>query len=88
MKLLTKEQPESYENVIICHICQKSEKRYVINWKHCKVRHHCHYTEQYRGSAHSIHNSKYSVPKKIISAFPNGSSYDYHFIIKKVSWRI
>ena len=32
---------------------------------------------------HSIHNLKYSAPKKISIAFHNGSNYDYHFIIKE-----
>ena len=31
---------------------------------------------------HSICNLKYSLPKKILIAFHNGSNYDYHFIIK------
>ena len=51
--------------------------------KYHKVRDHCHYTEEYRGLAHSICNLKYSVPKKVHAAFPNGCNYDYHFIIKE-----
>ena len=34
---------------------------------------------------HSICNLKYSVPKKILIAFHNGSNYDYHFIIKALA---
>ena len=30
---------------------------------YCKVRDHCHYTEEYRGAAHSLCKLKYSVPK-------------------------
>ena len=52
--------------------------------KYCKVRDHCHYTGEYTGAACSIHNLKYSVPKKIHIAFHNGSTYDYHFIIKEL----
>ena len=37
---------------------------------------------------HSICNLKYSVPKKILLAFPNGSSYDYHFIVKELTEEI
>ena len=37
--------------------------------KNHKVRDHCHYTEEYRGTAHSLCNLKYSVPKKV---FHNG----------------
>ena len=32
--------------------------------EYSKVRFHCHYTGEYIGAAHSIYNSKYSVPKK------------------------
>ena len=46
-----------------------------------QVRDHCHYTGEYRGTAHSICYLKYSVPKKILIAFHNGFKYDYHFII-------
>ena len=46
---------------------------------------HCHFTGEYRGAAHSICNSKYSVPKKIHIVFHNGSNYDYHFIIKELA---
>ena len=34
---------------------------------------------------HSICNLNYSVPKKILIAFHNGSNYDYHFIIKALA---
>ena len=47
-----------------------------------KVRGHCHYTEKFRGAAHSICNLKYKAPKEIPVIFHNGSTYDYHFIIK------
>ena len=43
---------------------------------------HFHYTEECRGAAHSICNSKQSVSKKIPVVFHNGSNYDYHFIKK------
>ena len=49
-----------------------------------KVRYHSHYTGEYKSDAHSICNIKYSVPKKIPAVFPNGSNYDYHFIIKEL----
>ena len=65
MKLLTKQQQESYENAEICYICkEKFEKKYFKDKKYCKIRHRCHYTVEYRGAAHSICNLNYSVPKK------------------------
>ena len=60
MKLLTKEQQESYQNAKICYICKKKiENNYLKDKKFCKVRDHCHYTGEYRGAAHSICNLKY-----------------------------
>ena len=80
MKLLTKEQQESNENVQICYICkEKFENKYL---KDSKVRDHCHYKGEYRGVWHSICNLKYSMLIKIPIIFHNGSSYEYHFIIK------
>ena len=59
MKLLIKEQQESYENVKICYICkEKVESKLLKNKKYHMVRDHCHYTKEYRGAAHSIHNFK------------------------------
>ena len=75
MKLLTKEQQESFENAKICYICQeKTKNKYLRENKYCKVRDNFHYTEEFRGVVHTICNLK----------FHNGSNYDYHFIIKKL----
>ena len=86
IKLLTKEQQESYENAKIIYICkEKWENKYMNDKKNHKVRDHCHYTEEYRGAAHSICNLKHSVPKKIPVVFHNGSNYDYYFIMKELA---
>ena len=50
-----------------------------------KVRDHCHYTGKYRGAAHSICNLRYKIPKEIPVVFHNGSTHDYHFIIKQLA---
>ena len=42
---------------------------------HC----HCHY------AAHDICNFRYKIIKEIPAVFHNGSTYDYHFIIKKLA---
>ena len=68
-------------------------KKYVIyvkkefdnNKKQQKVRDHCHYTGMYRGAAHNICNLRYKIPKEIPVVFHNGSTYDYHFIIKELA---
>ena len=39
---------------------------------------------KYRGAAHNICNLRYNVPKEIPVVFHNGSTYDYHFIIKEL----
>ena len=52
------------------------KKKYMKDKKYCKVRDHCHYSGHYRDSVHIICNLKYSVPKKILIAFHNGSNYD------------
>ena len=62
MKLLTKEQQESYENAEICYICKKEfENKYLKDKKNCIVKNHCHYTGEYGNVAHSTYNLKYSV---------------------------
>ena len=50
-----------------------------------KVRDHCHYTGKFRGAAHGICNLRYRVPKEIPVAINNGSTYDYHFLIKQLA---
>ena len=74
--ILTNEEKESYENQKFCYIC---EKEFELKKK---VRDHCHYTGKFRGAAHSICNLRYKIPKEIPVVFHNGSTYDYHFIIK------
>ena len=49
-----------------------------------KVKDHCHYTTKVSGAAHSNCNLQYKVPKKIPVVFHNGSTFDYHFIIKQL----
>ena len=39
---------------------------------------------RYRGAAHDICNLRYKIPKEIFVMFHNGSTYDYHFIIKEL----
>ena len=66
----------------ICYICKKKINK--NDKKQQKVRDHCHYTGKYRGAAHNICNLRYKVPKEIPVVFHNGSTYDYHFIIKEL----
>ena len=50
-----------------------------------KVRDHCHYTGEFRDPAHSICNLNYKIPQEIPVKIHNGSTYDYHFIIKELA---
>ena len=79
---LTTEEKVHYNKQKVCYICRK-----VFNndKKQQKVRDQCHYTGKYRGAAHNICNLRYKVPKEIPVVFHNGSTYDYHFIIKELA---
>ena len=88
---LTHEENDSYKNQRVCHICKKefifdidscNENRYM---KYRRVKDHCHYTGKYRGAAHDICNLRYKTPKEVPIVFHNGSTYGYHFIIKKLA---
>ena len=46
---------------------------------------HCHYIGKYRGAAHDICNLRYKIAKEILVVFHNGSTHDYHFIIKELA---
>ena len=67
VKLLTKQQQESYWNTKVCYICKKKlENKYVKDKKYCQVRDHCHYPGEYRDAAQSICNLKCNVPKRFL----------------------
>ena len=80
---LTKEEKVNYNDQKVCYICKKEFEK--SDKKHHKVRDHCHYTGKYRGAAHNICNLRYKAPKEIPVVFHNGSTYDYHFIIKELA---
>ena len=79
---LTTEEKIHYNEQEICYICKKEFD--ISNKKRYKVRDHCHYMGKYRGAAHNIYNLRYKIPKEIPVIFHNGSTYDYHFIIKEL----
>ena len=69
MKLLTKEQQESYENVKTwCVFIEKFQDKYAKDIEYYKFRDHCHYTGEYRGAA-DIFNLKYTAPNEILVVF-------------------
>ena len=79
---LTTEEKIYHNKEKICYICKKEFNN--NDKKNYKVRDHCHYTGKYRGAAHNICSLRYKVPKEIPIGFHNGSTYDYHFIIKEL----
>ena len=74
---LTEEEEKMDNKQKVCDICRK---RFTKDNK--KVTDHCYYTGKCRGAAHNICNLRYKIPKKNPIVFHNGSTYDYHFIIK------
>ena len=63
MKLITNEMQNSYQNSMKNFCKEKLENKYVKDKKFRKIRDHCHYTGEYKGS--------YNVPKNIPIAFHN-----------------
>ena len=79
---LTTEEKIYHNKQKISYICKKEFNDY--DKKQQKVRDHYHYTGKYRGAAHNICNLRYKIPKEIPVVFHNGSTYDYHSIIKEL----
>ena len=82
---LTKEEKKIDREQKVCYICKKRFSTDDDNKEYHKVKDHCHYTGNYRGAAHDICNLRYKTPKEIHVVFHNGSTYDYHFIIKELA---
>ena len=86
---LNDEEKETHENQKICYICEQEFCANKNNEKEFRkmrnIRDHCHYTGKYRGTAHSKCNLNYKIPREMPVVFHNGSTYDYHFIIKQLA---
>ena len=82
MMPLTNEEKKLYRKQKVFYICKKWFSTDDDNKKYHVVRDHCYYTEKYREAAHDICNLRYKIPKEILVVFHNGSTYDYHFILK------
>ena len=79
---LTKNEEKHHNKQKVCYICKKEFN--TDDKKYHKVKYHCHYTGKYRGAAHNICNLRHKIQKEIPIVFRNGSTYDYHFIIKEL----
>ena len=82
---LTKQGTKMHRKQKVCYICKKDFSTDDNNKKDHKVKDHCHSTGKYRGAAYDTCNLRYKVPKEIPVVFQNGSTYDYHFIIKELA---
>ena len=81
----TKEEKKMHNKQKVCYICKKGFSADDHNKEYYKVKDHYHYTGKYRGAAHNIWNPRYKTPKEIPVVFHDGSTYDYHFIIKELA---
>ena len=82
---LTKKEEKKHNKQEVRHICKKGFSTDDNNKKYHKVRDHCHYARKYRGAAYDICNLRFKISKEIPVVFHNGSTYDYHFIIKELA---
>ena len=46
---------------------------------------HFNFTGKYKGATHDVFNLHYKATKEIPIVFHNGSTFDYHFIIKELA---
>ena len=83
---LTKEEIKLHQDAKVCYICgEKILKKLSKRINYPKVRDYLHYTDKYKGAAHSIYNLKFNVHNETPAVFHNGSNYDYHFIIRELA---
>ena len=80
---LTEKELKLHQDLTQCFICRnKFAQKLSKDKNHRKVTDHCDLTGKYSGPAHSICSLIFNVPNEILVIFHNGSSYDYHFIMK------
>ena len=79
---LTNKEIKFYEKQKVCYIYKKE---FCCDKNNKKVRDHCPQTGKFRGAAHRECSLRYKIPKEIPEVFHNGSTYDYHFIIKQLT---
>ena len=82
---LTKKEEKNHNKQKVCYICRKEFNTDDNDEKYHKVKDHCHYSGKYRDAAHDICNLRYKISKEIPVVFHNGSTYDYHFIVKNLA---
>ena len=79
----TKEERKAHRDQKVCYICKRAFSS--DDDKYHKIKYHCYYTGRYLGATHVICSKKYKIPKEIPVVFHNGSTYQYHFIMKELA---
>ena len=82
---LTKKEEKMHNKQKVFYICQKRFSTDDGKKKYFKVKDHCRYTGKYRRAVHDICDLIYKIPKEIPVVFHDGSTYNYHFIIKELA---
>ena len=82
---LTKKAEKRHNKQNVCYICRKEFNTDGSDKKYYKVKDHCHYMGKYRSAVHNICKLRYETPNEIPVVFHNGSTHDYHFIIKELA---
>ena len=77
--IMTEADKKDFNTADKCHICNKKYSE-----KDIRVRDHCHFTANYRGSAHQDCNINYRITDKIPVIFHNLRGYDSHFIMQQI----
>ena len=76
-----KEETEQFNKETRCWICSR---KFTGDFKNCKVRDHCHFTDRYPEAAHKICNFFYRKPNFTPVVFHNISGYDSHLFVKNL----
>ena len=78
--IFTEKDKSAFEKATFCWICQEK----FDDMAKKKVRHHCHFTGNYRGAAHNLCNLQFKKPKFTPVIFHNLSGYDSHLFVKNL----
>lgn len=82
MNPLSEEEKIAYETAKECYLCQKNFSG--ADWK---VRDHNHRDGAFLGAAHNSCNLRRRKQNKLKIFIHNGSSYDFHFLVKSLGKR-
>ena len=83
--LFTKKEVRLHEEQTHCYLCH--ELFSPDHKKGHKVRDHCHFTGQYRGTLHNLCNLSLKRPWKIPVRLHNLTGYDSHLLVKELAQR-